>query len=406
MGHQPTFATIETDIERNKVVNVESLNAFTNISGGIITATGNTQYRLTKTVNFGTLRFVIPDGESIEITSSNLVANKMVSELTGTDALFSGDPGRLVIRNIDIEFTGGGGNLFDIAATTDPLPAVVLQSGRFIGGNSLGQVSGALMFIQESAIITWDSGITLDDNGFTENRGVAILGSSFANVGGTQITVKGLQSFITIQECTSIPRVGGFFINLEASIVKLNGATENLAFIINNNLDLLIGGDFYEPGSLDSEDVGIIAEHNRNSTKSNVIGSIGFEDNATATTIGSFGVYVDIAGTYVDNELERFARIGSALTYIGIADIKALASVDLSLKRESGNASRTIRAAVFLNGVEQGSASSTMTGIPLSLSFTVPLILETGDEIKVQIQNEQDTSNIIAIDQILSVNQV
>lgn len=142
----------------------------------------------------------------------------------------------------------------------------------------------------------------------------------------------------------------------------------------------------------------------------NTIGSLGFKESATLTTIGAINTYVDISGTMLDVKLLGFTRSGGELTYVGSRDVEAIAEVSITTERDiPASSARTIRAAVFLDTgsgfVEQNdSFSMTMVGSPRNMCFQVPLSLQKDDIIKVQIKNEDTTDDIVVVDYNLTVS--
>jgi len=397
MSYESAFATDLTTIPRNKVCQVEGLNAFPEITASEITLVGDNRYEFTKTVNFGTRHFVTPPGGKADITSRNTIANKLESALTGTDALFRGDPGRLIIRNMDIIFTEGAGNLFDLTASTDPIPLVFLENCRFIGGNSIGSIGTALVLIRNTAFINWDSGVTMTGNGQVDNTGIFVDSLNLVNVGGTQITVTGNQSIVQITNCLSIPENGGFFLSMpDVSISRLQNNDETSFFIKENIVMTDGGGAFLKPGSVDPTDPQAVFEGNTGIIDSYAVGLMAMTGNTTVTTIVTQNVYVDIAGTILAGSgNERFSFDVDTLTYIGLEPIKAAIDISLYLKREMAAASRVMKSGIFINDVLIQEAEVTMSSDITNSSFATGMSLVTGDEVKIKIQNTQDTSNTI-----------
>lgn len=405
MGFSPRFSTEESDISRNNIVYVESINAFTNISGKIITLTAGTKYILTQSIDFQDFEFIVPAGGAVEITADNIISNTFTSSISGTTPLFSGDAGRLILRNIDITITTGQGKLFDINSTTATLPVVQIQNGRFIGGGDLGDIKGALTIIREAAFVNWSTGFVLDDNGLDENNGVAIIESNFSNIGETCLSVGGAQSFVTIQNCLAVPNNGGYFLNLDSGMTLTQSTTVPIT-VTNNVVSIEDGGAFLDPTSLQPTDIGIYFIGNTNVEDTNWVAEVGFENNSTVTSITNEDAYTDIGGTFVDGTLERFSSLNDILTYTGLDNITVIINAELSIRRQFGFGGRNIRAGIFINDTEVWSASTTMTGNINALPLSYVTSLSTDDTVQVKIKNEQNRNNIVVVDYKLKVNKV
>lgn len=410
MGHQPRNATTLTDISRNSTINVESINVFDDVRvGDVVTPVDGTKYNFTKEIDLGAIRFVIAPGSGVEFSSDNLISNTMVSTgLTGAEALFSGDSGRLIIRDIDI--TMSGGVLFDIDATTDPAPLVQVQNGIFtgLGVASLGTVKGALVIWRTSGIFGWSAGIMCDDNGILENVGVQFLNNLIVAIPGTQITIDGDQSLIDVNANITTPNSGGYFLDLASDIVKIMGAEVDTINILNNTVDTQLGGAFLAPGGLDSTSLGVMFFNNNSELDSYWTGSLGFEDNLTVSPVEFQDTYYDIVGTIAagaDNE--RFSVDGDEITHEGMRPIRVSITVDLSLRRDSpATATKVIRTQVLVNNVKLGSAAMAMSGMPRAYSFTRVTTLVKGDVIKAQYKNESGIEDIVATDYNLTINKL
>ena len=396
MSYRPPFVTEISSIARNQTVDVESINVFDDVRiGNIVKPVNVTRYNFTKDVDLGEIQFQPSfPGAGLEITSNNLISNKIISGLTGTNPLFAGDWGRLIIRDIDV--TMSGGRFFDIVATTDPAPLVQIQNGIFQGGDSIGTIKGSLVLWRESGIFNWGAGIICDDNGIIENIGVQFQNTQLIGIPGTQIKIQGDQSLIIINANAPTPSSGGAFLDLDPDIVILeNGAIDPVS-VANNIINTSLGGTFLAAGSMDQEDVGNFFFNNTAEIDSYIVGLMAMTGNTVPTVISTVDTYVDIEGPILAGSgNERFTFDDDELTYIGIRPIKAAIDISIFMKRESAAASRIVKFALLVNDVVVQEAEATMSSDITNSSFTSGVGLVTSDRIKMQVKNTQDTANVI-----------
>lgn len=134
-----------------------------------------------------------------------------------------------------------------------------------------------------------------------------------------------------------------------------------------------------------------------NSDPLTVMGAMFMIGNTIPTVISNIGEYVDIEGTILagaGNELFDFDG-DDTLTYTGVKPITIAPNVSLYTKRASAAASRVMKAAILLNDVVVQEAEFTMSASISDAVFFGSLDIIIGDEIKMQIQNTQDTANVI-----------
>jgi len=413
VSFNPTFSTSVSDINRNRTVYAENLNAFPSPVSGVITLEDGVEYIRTQPINFGSNQIKTPTGGRVQLGALNSPSNIMLTELTGNTPLFIGDVNRLQIMNTILLSLNLGGNLFDISANTIN-SVVVVNNSAFAGFNSLGILDGGNFDAENMGWLGFAKGLTLNDVNIvniaeqqfnqveptTLEAIIEILGASFdPENDGDHFIITGSLNKGIFNRIFASPITGSAVFNIDSA------ATIGSINITDSIFDPINGGDWFDPAGLDQTDPKVISLNNTNVIDSNWIGSLGFKENTTVTTISTQDVYVDIDGTIVEVDLERFTRSGAILTYIGLEDIKASIKVSMSILRESGNAPRLVRAAIFINGVEQHSASVTMRGETKVLSFNTNTLLVTDDTINVQIKNTNFTENIIVVDYNLAVNK-
>lgn len=413
MAYIPLKATELSDIPRNKAVNAETTNAFTNIVGNVVTIQNDSKYVLTKTIDFGQLEFVTSPGGEVEITSENLVASKFVTGITGTTPLFSGDAGRLVIRNIDITFTSGSGNLFDISSSTVPVPLILIENCRISGGNSLGNIGTALVVIRNTAFINWDEGLTFTGNGQLNSTGVFVDSINFINVGGTQLTATGSQSIVQITNCLSTPENGGFFLDLDnVTINRMQPVDERSFFVQDNIISTSAGGAFLKSSSIDQTDPAAFFSTNETILDSYSIGISGFTGGTTETVLSDTSTFVKIAGTYIDGNSERFEFSNGVGTYTGPNPISVKMKGLVKLKLEPGIETDIIEVTLFKNSSEISISriQQNLTAVfqtPTSPEFNPEenVLLEQNDTFEIRVRNISNATNVVVTDAKISVRE-
>ena len=129
------------------------------------------------------------------------------------------------------------------------------------------------------------------------------------------------------------------------------------------------------------------------------IGIMFMTENTVETDINAVGVgvYTDIAGTITagaNNNLFDFDG-DDTLTYTGERSFEAAFDVSIFTKRASAAAARVMKAALLINDVVVQEVPFTMTASITNASFVSAGPLEMDDEIKMQVQNTEDSANIV-----------
>jgi len=161
-------------------------------------------------------------------------------------------------------------------------------------------------------------------------------------------------------------------------------------------------GTMFTAGKLDQTDIKVSSNHNQNQASSRAIGSVFVRENTNLTTINTINVNEDLdLGTAVaGSNIERFSltdAVTGELTYTGIEPFSGIVNVNAAVLADAGSPEYHIR--VVKNGlilpddmdmaVETPDALST---IPVSL--LVPITLVTGDTIRVQVRNSDNTNDL------------
>jgi len=412
MTYIPHFSTFPFNIPTNNLIYVETLNGFPEPVGGVIPLEDGIKYILTRSVDIGTNRFLLPARGSVEMASSNAVSNSLIANLTGSTALFTGDPARFQIEGLDIEMTSGG-NLFDIEST-EVLSGIRMRSSLVFGGSSLGTVIGPLIVLSQMGFIGFDSGLTLIDNGQFIQIGIDLFDNNFIGIGGDIVTIRGEQSFIRISGCIAGTSSGGFFLNIPSADITLNIEDEVSIRVSDNEVNTALGGGFLKAGSVDQAFPEASYKNNSPISSSYRAGGFFMAENAVVTTIALANTYTDIvgAGTVWDSTVSfTFTSSPNELTYIGFPDVTAQVNFDISIMREAAAANIMARIAIFK---DSGAGFVEIPGLNMSTtcnnnirecSFSGMITLETDDIIKAMVKNETNNVNLLIADSHLVVSE-
>jgi hypothetical protein len=352
MGLRNTFSTVQSDIARNKVVNVESLNAFPNPVNNVVTLESGVKYILTKPINTGVLQFTTTAGGTVEITSSNEGTNNWTTLLTNNDALFIGDFGRL--QKTDIDFISGTGTsgFYNITATTASRPVLVQERSLIFNFGTLGTIDGASSFNDSMGIVLCKDGITINDSGSALGAGVKWNNISFAGQQGDHMTITGSADFISLTGIAATPASGD-------TVFNLSGANNTISIITGNAIDTSLGGTTGLEVTYSSDTVlNTIYEYINVDTTSGPVQitlpeatGVGILDgtiraiidlgNAETNNITVIpnpldSTTIELASSYVidkDNTIVKFELIGDQWTVVSNTDV----SSKLQYREETGN---------------------------------------------------------------------
>ncbi len=402
MAIRNTFSTTLTDIGRNNTVYVESLDIFPTPIAKVVTLqdidlTDFIHFIITKPLNVEDNSLKVPDDGTVLLSTTNVTANFLTTEVTGTTPAFTGNITRLAIIQLNTLATNGG-HFFDISNGTNP-GFVFLDQATAQGFDSIGTIEGCSFSTENVGWILCDDGITLNDMLF-----IVMREQSFAAQKGDHIKLTGTLIGATFDSIIATPDAGDAIFNIASDI------DISTQILIHDNLfDDAAGGDLFDPAGLDQTDPKVIAHNNGNYIDSYWQASYGFNDNTEVTFIDDPDVDVPIAGTFADNESERFTLdIGTGeLTYIGEEAIKISLKAVMSVSKEL-QPFNLVKVSLSVN--KEIILLSTM---PLSINKNVnqatiytEIILNKGDTIqKPVIRNVNHTNNPLVSDCNILINK-
>jgi len=399
MSHRETFSTDVTNVGRNSTVYVESLDVFEPPAAQILTLQDITlrdfvHFIITQPLNAEDNTLEIPDNGTVQISTTNAVANALSTDLTGSTPFIIGEIRRLEMSNVNNVANNSDGVFWDLSKG-GAVPAGIVAfddctAQRFA---SIGTLDGLNFFSDSIGWIVCRDGITLNNMLIVQMRGHNFIGQT-----GDHIKFTGTLIEATLDGNVFNPVTGDSAFNIASDIDITNRIS-----IFNSLGSLAGGGDFFDPAGLDQTDPKVICHNNGTLViDSYWIGSMGFVNNAVNTVIALANTYTDIAGTIVagaDNE--RFTFLDGVLTYIGLETKKFVIAINLSLRKAAGASSRTIRAALFIDEgsgfVEGVSAPLDMNNRIRGLGFGGTQTLKTGDKVKAQIKNETNSEDILIV---------
>lgn len=400
MGLRNTFSNVSTDVDRNNVVYVEGLNAFTPNGGpSSMTIPTGKEFIATQLVDLEDNTLDLGENSQTTISSLNPTSNGFTSALA-SGALITGSISRFIIQGTPIISTTGTAAFMAITKGVNIVPTVNVNNARIQNFSSIGSMVGGNFFLENVAFILNDAGVTFEDMSI-----VTISEANFVFQGGDHITFTGTLLTGILDKILTTPASGFASFNLDSA---LDISTRLL--IKDTVFSDAAGGTLFKPGGLDQTDPSVIGFNNGNELDSCWVGVMGFADNATETVIATVDTYTDIAGTISGSpDNERFTLLDGVLTYIGLETRKFMINVNIALKKSLGASARTVRGALFTDTgsgfIENGSAPLDMDNNIKSFGFNGVTILNTGDKLKVQIKNETNEDNILVVTYDFSVNK-
>jgi hypothetical protein len=409
MGLRNTFSTIQTDVNRNRTVNVESLNVFDDIRvGNKVTFVGDITYNITKSFSWEDLEFIITPDSRISFTTSNAIANGINTEISGSQVLFSGDVQRFDIMDVDIT-SANGGTCFDMVGTIVPgagLPAVFLEGMSITGFDTIGTFDSLSMFSVFMEYVSNNGPMTLMDSfavRFTEQAWVEHT--------GIHLAVDGLIGFGFFDVFIGSPKAGDYMFHISNGMAARAGFT-GLIHIQGGAHDLTNPGGWFDPAGLDQTHPQVKLTDVENEIDSYWVGSTGFTGNSTETILSDTTTFVKIAGTYVDGYAERFTFSNGVATFTGVGPVYVDASASVKLLLEPGIETDVVEISIFKNSSEvtitrEQQSLTDVFQTPTSPEFQPRdnIMLENGDTLEIRMRNTSNATNITATDAKIMVRR-
>lgn len=398
MAKRNTFSTVATDVNRNKIIYVETLNAFPDPVLDEITLPDDCPaYIWTRELNTEDIKVLIPDTSTADVsfTALNGVANSWTTEITTGETLVSSTAGRrLNFDSLEVNSVNGG-TFISIESSTGTRP-LLAQSQQLISGfDKIGTINGMLVFSENIGYVNNADGVV-----YIDLSSVTLSEIIFALQSGNHITLQGDLDSGNFNNVEANPSTGDAVFDIDSGMVITNKITIRDCSVYMGN-----GGTLFAAGSLDQTDPKVVCFNNGNELDSYWVGSTGFTDGTTETVFSDTTTWVKIAGTYVDGYSERTSHVAGVSTYFG----EQLVYVDLvgSAKILMNPAIETdiIQVALFKNSVE---VPSTRVVHSLDAVFQTPtspefnprenVLLEKDDTYEIRARNISNATNVIFTD--------
>lgn len=362
---------------------VEDISNLPPPSGGVITLLSDVIYQFTQNLDITPNRIVTSGPVA-------LFANSELIELKTSNAaplITSASAGDLLIRRLSLTNDGGACISYNAGNTLD---SCQIDNCR-ISGTSPSLFAGGLVLILErgqwfrSGLVLSGAWIAL----LTRTpvfRGLTGAVTAFdVSVGYTAVIFDMLGTHFILDATQTAVSIG-------AGVLPTNRGQFSDVFFT------WLGPPGTAVSGIDQTTVGWAFRHCPGVADSRTIGSIGFNANATETTIAMAGAYVAIAGTWVlDSASERFELDGSdGIKYIGVEDITVLIHATIRLEGASNNKEFEIQ---LLNGlVELGTFIEDYRTTPVDGNAHKIITLSKDDVLRLNIRNNDDDTNVTVID--------
>lgn len=382
-----------TNIAGSKTVLVSVKADLPTPAAGVITLVADTEYRFLNDVSIGTDRLVL--------------ANNTV--IKGIDSL-----------NVTITYTGTG-DMLTMADTTNRIAFITISCAA---GRVFNWSCTAVKILR-----VHDVTISAADKVGVFNGVAGIL--RFTTVSPSVVTTDGLEfqgDFLSLLwEVSAFTISAGAIFNLgtatfssfiaDTILATLNGSS-NLISGATGSANINTGGDglvtAMRVSGAGTPLAGISVDdalwnffHNDDIQDTRPDGLLSMQGNAVNTVIGTSGVYVLTAGTWVvERSSQTTGTTAGRSTYDGGKDATLPITASLSVEPASGT-NKLISVRVAKNGtVITNSTRTALTNTGSPTAITVPWQdnLSTGDFIEVFVTNDTDTIDVLVSSAVLRIN--
>ena len=379
----------------NEVI-VNSIDDFPAPVAGVITLAGDTIYKVAAAITTSN-RFVM--GSNTKITAFNTFSPTF--SYTGTGTMFTGTDVSCSIQ--DIYMTCPNGTVFDFSDPTTPNTHVFIFRDSFIiGCQKIGNFDSlATIIVDEVGHINATQGYTITGTGWrvwrVQNSGMLSTNPSFIGFDLGTAT------------CVSV-NFGPLLIDMVSGGVAFSGAA-NSANLAAGDLGRIEGVTLTTSGTmlsgLTTDDIRWAFANNDEIQDTMPDAFVGFNGNATETTIAVAGTPVLVAGTWVEQEVSQFTTTAAGrITYNGERAIKAPILASLSCRMASGS-DTDVTFYLYKNGVQLAASAQGNTVKAAAVGNTSLIYqdtIEENDYYEIYIANEDSTINIVVEDAKFLIN--
>jgi len=359
---------------------------------GVITLAPGTAYVITTAVDLGANRLSLSGGP-VAIVGTASAQSSLTSSAAGA-MITSNDS--VTLRFITLTSTVGPTLALNGAGSANPAPAVELVWVSFVGCATLGSIATYTTFTSTGTALTSSANLTFTGTigsiAFFSGRTGNAAGTSFVFAAGLVLTTS-----LRILTSTFVAAPGNSSLNVSAAATI--GSAQYTVGSCNFS-----GGGTYVVGVQPSDNKAVFTG---NTGVANVVALASYfmTGNGTATTMGTSGVFVKVAGTTTNSALtQRFTHASNRATYGGASSAAFNVTAALGI---SGNNNVVFAVRVTVNGVTIAASESQVTtngaGVRVdACACQYLLTLAPGDFVEMWIANNTNTTNPVVIN--MSVN--
>lgn len=377
-----------------KTIQINSMSDFPDPVGGVITLSDDTFYSVNNDLSTSN-RFVLGDQTKVGSVGSSIIT----LTYTGTATLFTSVDGSNTLSGMTIDCSLG--TLLDWSDTVGNTHRLSLFDVN-VTCNSIGtHDNGRVLFVEDSVFICTTDGITMSNVVTTDN--ILMTTSSFVMTAGTALDL-GTAVFASVRLQTV-----QFSLSLGSTGISGTTASGNIDNL--GGLGRLDGLTFFGTGTplnnISSADDLWYMSGNYPIKNTRSDGLVSMNTNAVETVIVAANTPVKVAGLWtVEIESQFTATTDGRLTYTGATpqNMPIAASIRLN---QVGPGADTLAAYYSINGTIVGSSESPIVDAAVN-EHTIPVAwqhaFEPNDYVEIWVENQTDTSNIIADKAVFRVN--
>lgn len=394
VGVDTSSASISQQSISNRVV-VNSGDDFPDPVAGVIPLLANTEYYIgSSSVDIGSNKLSTQSGTAIR---GSLGASVITSTTTGA-LINGGDGGLTIIDGVVLSATSG--SIFDFTDTTQGLTTLVISDivGLCDSIGSFDDVAGVNVSNAQ-----FDCGTTGADFSNT----VDLLSFRQVSFNSSSATFVGIDLGTAVSSTFELEDLA---MNCVAGSVGISGATDS-ANISAGSIASISGCEFLggmtDLSGITIDDIRFSFRDNSPTQDTLPTALISFSGNTTETVITAVDtpVLVTSSGSALVEASFYETTLAGRISYIGERDIKAQVDVFLSLQ-SAGGSTIDVTAYLVLNGTAIASSAVQVEisgNKPQTVNMPWQALLSKDDYLEIHIENNTNTTNIIAGTGILRV---
>lgn len=267
-----------------------------------------------------------PEGDDVRLQNAYIIYDGgqtmfVTSEMGGKTKFLS---------NITVDLQGSG-TVFDLTGTVTT-GVLLMDKVDILDCTSLGTLDGFLLTFSVARVLEFDTGLTLNNMALTDMNRIEMVGN---DAGTTYLDFTGTEQGPAV--------ISNFYPTISGNdlVFDFNSTVTYNGIVCNGSIITLSGSatssDIFASGSYNQKTVGFYFSSCVNIPDSTVSARIGFQGNATETTIDQTDVPVRVNGTYTDGFEERTSYTSTGIiTYNGLEDVTLSVRAYVSLEPSLG----------------------------------------------------------------------